>query len=171
MKPARRTASDRSRIPAYVAVLLLGTASSSSTAFSDVLDAYNRLAGDPYAVCVRACISSVERRDGRVATTRQRDRCRELCRDSAHWMPYSHAPKVALRSHPLRGRLEPATGGERELEFHAGISPDPCYTRSVRHFPILPAAEQGGSGTGGHGNPPHDPDPKRIAATDLHHES
>lgn len=170
MKSTRRTASDRNRIPAYVVALLLSTALSPSTAFSDVLDAYGRLAGNPYDVCVSACISSVEKRDGRVATTRQRDRCKELCEEEFAWMPYSHAPKVALRSHPRWGRSELATGGKREIEFRAGIPPDPCYTRSVRHFPILLASEQGGPGTGSHGSPSHDPNPKHIAAADRYPE-
>lgn len=169
MKPTRRTVSDRNRIPVYVAVLLLSTALSSGTAFSDVLDEYGRLdtyqSSNQYQFCVQECIRTVERRSGRTATREQRDRCRELCEDEFAWVPYSHAPKVALRSHPLGGRLELAAGDERELEFRAGTSPDPCYTRSVRHFPILLAAEQRNPGTGSHGSPPYDPNPKRMAAT------
>lgn len=137
MKSTGRTVSDRNRIPVYVAVLLLITALSSGTASSDVFDAYSRLdvyqRPDAYQICVQECITAVERRYGSV-TTRQRERCEDLCEDEVAWIPYSHAPGVALRSHPLWGRLELATGGKREIEFRAGIFSDPCYTKSAQPF-------------------------------------
>lgn len=174
MKPTRRIVSDWNGIPVCVAVLFLSTALSPGTAFSDVLDAYSGLdayqRSDARRLCVKECIRTVEKRSGGAATRRQRDRCRELCEEEFAWMPYSHAPKVALRSHPRWGRPELATGGKREIEFRAGIPPDPCYTRSVRHFPILLASEQGGPGTGSHGSPSHDPNPKHIAAADRYPE-
>ena len=142
MKSTGRTVSDRNRIPVYVAALLLITALSSGPAFSDVPDAYGRFDAyqqvDEYQICVQECVRAVERRYGSV-TTRQREHCEDLCEDEVGedevaWIPYSHAPGVALRSHPLWGRLELATGGKREIEFRAGIFSNPCYTKSAQPF-------------------------------------
>lgn len=132
MKSTYRTMSDRNRMPVYVAVLLLSTALSSGTAFSEVLDANSRLDAyqrfDAHQVCVKECIKAVRKQYGSV-TTRQRNRCKDLCDDEFAWMPYSHAPRVALRPHPLWGRLELATGGKQEIEYCAGIFSDSRYTK------------------------------------------
>ena len=137
MKTTGRTASDRNRIPVYVAVLLLSTALSSGPAFSDVPDAYGRFDAyqqvDEYQICVQECVRAVEIRYGSI-TTRQRQHCEDRCKDEVAWIPYSHAPGVALRSHPLWGRLELATGGKQEIEFRAGIFSNPCYTKSAQPF-------------------------------------
>ena len=84
MKPTRRTANDWSRVPVYVSVLLLSMALSAGTAFSDVLDAYQKA---EVRYCALGCIRAVERRDGNV-TPWQRKRCEELCEHEVLvWMP------------------------------------------------------------------------------------